>query len=596
MAKEMTGLTKGLLIFMGLGVVFGGFKGYQHFLAPAAGPALVPTSGKLTEFKETAPVAASEPTSMPSATPANLPGPQVRMQVIPWNAQMGLLYANGGAQTTDGSLMARYGVNLRVDMQDDYGKQKQALLECAQQLAKGAEDCTAGAHFVTMMGDAAAMYMAGLNATLAPLGPDFQAEIIGGFGRSFGEDKFMAPPECVKNPSACKGALIAGVLMDGDWNIAMFWAANNNICNNADVTTYNPECLNWFGTSTFVEADNAYINGYCEDRPIVQDGKRLGSKNICVNGVVTWTPGDVEVTKKKGGLASILSTAQTGSQMPNVVIGIKHWNTAHADLVTKMLRAGYEGGNTVRTDPEALTFAGGISATVYGQEDAAYWSRYYRGVTEMDKTGKIEVPLGGSRVFTAADAFAYFGLDSGAANAFATTYTIFGDIAKQQYPKDLPSYPAVGTVFNPAYLQALKAEKTLVSGVVEQPNFSEPPAVVTKIADKSWDIRFRSNSADFDPTAQKALQALLDQLVVGSELRVQLHGHTDGQGDDEANMSLSERRAFAVKRWLESHAPSNFPDGRISVQAHGETQPVAPNSTDAGRARNRRVQVVLTAG
>ena len=58
-------------------------------------------------------------------------------------------------------------------------------------------------------------------------------------------------------------------------------------------------------------------------------------------------------------------------------------------------------------------------------------------------------------------------------------------------------------------------------------------------------------------------------------------------------MNLSEQRAFAVKRVLEGQAKVSFPEGRIRVSAHGQQNPVTPNSTTEGRARNRRVEIVL---
>jgi outer membrane protein OmpA-like peptidoglycan-associated protein len=76
---------------------------------------------------------------------------------------------------------------------------------------------------------------------------------------------------------------------------------------------------------------------------------------------------------------------------------------------------------------------------------------------------------------------------------------------------------------------------------------------------------------------------------------VEVHGHTDSQGNPQTNMSLSEARAFAVKKWLEKQSPVNFPSGRVRVFAHGQSNPVAPNSSEAGRAQNRRVEIVLTA-
>ena len=74
---------------------------------------------------------------------------------------------------------------------------------------------------------------------------------------------------------------------------------------------------------------------------------------------------------------------------------------------------------------------------------------------------------------------------------------------------------------------------------------------------------------------------------------VEIHGHTDANGNADSNMSLSEQRAFAVKKWLEAHAPQSFPEGRVKVVAHGQNEPVAPNNTNEGRAKNRRVVIVL---
>ena len=71
------------------------------------------------------------------------------------------------------------------------------------------------------------------------------------------------------------------------------------------------------------------------------------------------------------------------------------------------------------------------------------------------------------------------------------------------------------------------------------------------------------------------------------------HGHTDAIGRADANRRLSEARAFAVRDWLERQSPTNFTDARVRVFAHGSDKPVASNETEAGRDRNRRVEIVL---
>jgi len=83
----------------------------------------------------------------------------------------------------------------------------------------------------------------------------------------------------------------------------------------------------------------------------------------------------------------------------------------------------------------------------------------------------------------------------------------------------------------------------------------------------------------------------LKDLVIASNTSVEIHGHTDNVGSPDANMKLSENRAFAVKRWLENRAPRDFPQGRIKVIAHGQQEPAVPNTSDFARAQNRRVVI-----
>ena len=103
------------------------------------------------------------------------------------------------------------------------------------------------------------------------------------------------------------------------------------------------------------------------------------------------------------------------------------------------------------------------------------------------------------------------------------------------------------------------------------------------VSRKAWNIKFETGSADVHAaSAERELQQLLRDLLVAGGTLVEIHGHTDNAGNAEANMKLSEERAFAVKKWLEQQSPANFPEGRIRVFAHGQENPVAPNSTRDG--------------
>jgi outer membrane protein OmpA-like peptidoglycan-associated protein len=80
-------------------------------------------------------------------------------------------------------------------------------------------------------------------------------------------------------------------------------------------------------------------------------------------------------------------------------------------------------------------------------------------------------------------------------------------------------------------------------------------------------------------------------LMVFQNMNLSVEGYTDSTGTDELNMSLSTDRARAVYDFLKGQG---IPDSRMKYQGFGSANPVAPNDTEANRAKNRRVEVVLT--
>jgi OmpA-OmpF porin, OOP family len=521
--------------------------------------------------------------------------PEVPVDVWAWNAQMGLMLASGGPRATEGSLMCARGVNVRLVRQDDPTRMREDLVTWATELAAGHAHPTKGAALVAIMGDGSAAFLQELNTVLERLGPQFRAKVIGSAGYSWGEDKFMGPLAWKTTPAASRGGLVAGVLRDGDWNIAQKWLGENRLCTNPDEHTWDPECLNWLGTPGYVEAAQAYVAGVCEERAVVCHGKPTGERRtVCVNGVVTWTPGDVMVAQKRGGLVSIVSTREYRGQMPHVFIGIDQWLQDNRATVEGLLSATFAGADQLRANPDALSHAARVSAEVYGEENAAYWAKYFAGVVERDVTG-LTVELGGSRVNGLADNLHLFGVEAfapGSTNVFAATYTVFGNLVVQQYPDLVPQIASVAEVLDSSYLVAL-AKQQGVTSQASAPRFSASEPVRSVVSRGAWSIPFTPGSAHFAPSAKHELESLFDQLVIAGGTAVEIHGHTDSQGDARRNHDLSEERAFAVKQWLEARSPANFPSGRVRVFAHGQENPLAPNSTSEGRAQNRRVEIVL---
>ncbi len=80
-------------------------------------------------------------------------------------------------------------------------------------------------------------------------------------------------------------------------------------------------------------------------------------------------------------------------------------------------------------------------------------------------------------------------------------------------------------------------------------------------------------------------------LIANPDIKIEISGHTDNTGSAATNTRLSQARADAVRTYLASKGVS--PD-RMVTRGYGPTQPVAPNTTAAGRAQNRRVELRQT--
>jgi OOP family OmpA-OmpF porin len=565
-------------------------------LTPAAIESKVPIRASLPALNERESLPAGDlAVRLPGSDPGCSHLPELRALVWAWNAQLGWMFASGGPVATRGSLMCERGVNLRLTRQDDAEQMKAELLKLAVRLKAGEHEPNEGAHFVAIMGDGAAQFFASLNPLLARLGPEYRAEVVASAGYSRGEDKFMGLPAWKQSAESARGAYIAGYLKDGDWNIALKWAGDNGICNNPDEKSYDPQCLNWAGAKDYLDAAQKYVAGYCADLPV--KGKPTETAHVCVNGVVTWTPGDVVVAEQRGGLVSIASTKEYASQMPNVIIGIQPFMEQHRELVDGMISAVLEGGRQVKASRAALERGAEVSDAVYQEKNTgkAYWLRHFVSHTERDKQG-LQVELGGSKVNDLGDNVVLFGLREGYANAFEATYTTFGKIVHDQYPSDVPSFPAASAVVNTSYLRRVLASATQpVNAEVETVAYDSVRAAPdsAELGHRSWQIQFDTGRDTFRPEATQPLIELLQGLVVAAGAAVEIHGHTDNQGSRETNQALSERRAFAVKAWLQRHAKENFPDTRFRVFAHGAEEPRAPNDTELGRRLNRRVDIVL---
>ncbi|MBN2466082.1 OmpA family protein [candidate division WOR-3 bacterium] len=104
-------------------------------------------------------------------------------------------------------------------------------------------------------------------------------------------------------------------------------------------------------------------------------------------------------------------------------------------------------------------------------------------------------------------------------------------------------------------------------------------------------IYFDFNQATIKPESRPALEDAAKILKDNPTINVEIQGHTDSKGSDEYNLSLSDKRAWAVVNYLVQNF--GIAMNRLTAKGYGEARPIATNETDSGRALNRRVEFVI---
>ncbi len=110
---------------------------------------------------------------------------------------------------------------------------------------------------------------------------------------------------------------------------------------------------------------------------------------------------------------------------------------------------------------------------------------------------------------------------------------------------------------------------------------------------RTGSIRFRTGSARLSPEGEQVLAAIARELQASPALEISIEGHTDSTGDAASNLSLSRRRAQAVRAFLVGR---NVEEARMQTEGFGESRPIADNTSSAGRQANRRIEFRVSEG
>lgn len=130
-------------------------------------------------------------------------------------------------------------------------------------------------------------------------------------------------------------------------------------------------------------------------------------------------------------------------------------------------------------------------------------------------------------------------------------------------------------------------EQTAGSGV----DVTETPDGESILVNLPDGVTFDVNSTTINPGFQRTLDTIAESMRTYPNSLVDVMGHTDSTGSDEYNQGLSQRRADAVADYLVMRGVSR---ARIATMGYGERYPVADNTSEYGRSRNRRVEIRIT--
>jgi len=537
---------------------------------------------------------------LPSETPSTEVANKglIRIAEYAWNGNSGMIVANGGPRTTEGSLMESAGVNLEIVRQDMVGGLRDMIIKFTEEFDKGVAypKSDKSAFAVSIMGDGVPFFITTTQKSLdEKFGKGkYHVQVFGAYGLSYGEDKVIGPRIWKDNPQSMKGCVISSVIGDGDWVVACNYAAANKIAINPDPTTYDANAINFVPSQ-----DDDYINsvkeliksqktGYTVPLKEVVDGKLTGKTvNRKIDGATTWTPGDKMAFDALSGFTDVVSTKEFVNQMATTLVGIKEWALLHDKEVISILKQTYTACNQIKQYDEWAVKASECVAKTYNYETPKYWYDMFKG-QKGTKDG-LDYNVGGTRVFNYADAMQYYGITDGN-NRYKAVYEQISAYLTDLNPCGFNESNPDGVVAydDAVNLYFLKSVTDVDAGKVQKITYTGNKTEV--LANGQWNINFETGSTAISGSTRD-LETIYNLLVQAEETKLKIVGHTDNVGNSSSNVTLSRGRANSVVTYLTGRGISH--DRFQLVDGKGDTTPIADNSTSSGKAKNRRVEITL---
>lgn len=294
-----------------------------------------------------------------------------------------------------------------------------------------------------------------------------------------------------------------------------------------------------------------------------------------VDAAVTWEPDLSGAVTARGAEAHVLvSTTAATNIIADTLVARQDLIDRYPDTVRDFVHGWLDGIDMIKNDPQG-------SYALVGK------------ALKLD-SDTVSGMLSGLKLTTYADNAQFYGLAGGKAHfetLFDTAFVIWrkkGLVTRSVEAKDW---------YDPRFIQALASYYP--GQKVEEPKLAAkaPSEHDRAIINKQIQIHFTPGSDEIMAGSYIVLDALGETMTSFGNTYLRVEGNTDATGSATANMSLSERRALAVKNYILKNFP-NIDAARFQTIGHGAANPVAPNETEAGRQLNRRtdIKVVLATG
>jgi NitT/TauT family transport system substrate-binding protein len=291
-----------------------------------------------------------------------------------------------------------------------------------------------------------------------------------------------------------------------------------------------------------------------------------------VDAAVTWEPDLSGAVTARGDDARILvSTTDASNIIADTLIARQDLIDRAPDTVRDFVHGWFDGIEMIKEDPAS-------SYAVVGR------------ALKLDEE-TVSGMLSGLKLTPFADNAQFYGLTDGKAHyetLFNTAFVIWRK--KGLVTKSVEAGDWADTRFLSALASAYGSQK------VEEPQLAAkaPSSQDRAIINKQIQIHFTPGSDEIMAGSFIVLDALGETMTSFGNTYLRVEGNTDSTGSPTSNMSLSERRALAVKKYIVRTFP-NIAPVRFQTIGHGQSNPVADNTTEAGRQLNRRtdIKVVL---